>query len=127
MPAPKTEFAPKVLIVDEEEGIRESLKLILGDHYDLILTNSAEQALRCLQRDPTIGLVLIGIKTPESNGLETLKNTKIKRPAIIISKAAEMANKATPIGAAGYIAKPFKSDEVLDIVRKYMVNTSESR
>ena len=47
----------KILIVDDELGIRESLKLVLEDHYPLIVTESGEQALECLKNDPSIGLV----------------------------------------------------------------------
>ncbi len=115
--------SPKILIVDDEEGIRESLKLILSDHHDLILTESAEQALRCIEKDPSIGLVLLDIKMPKVNGLETLKNIKAKRPGlnvIIITgyKSVETASEATALGACGYIIKPFKSDEILNTVKK---------
>ena len=53
----KKHISKKVLIVDEE-SIRESLKLILSDHYNLILTSSSEQALDCLKNDKTIGMVV---------------------------------------------------------------------
>jgi DNA-binding NtrC family response regulator len=132
MPAPKVKFSSKVLIVDEEEGIRESLKLILSDHYDLILTDSAEQALRCLDKDPTIGLALIGIKTPKANNLEMLKNIKNERPGLNViiltnDKSAETVNEAASLGASGHIVKPFKSDEILDTVRTYIAFTPNTK
>ena len=118
--------SPKVLIVDDEEGIRESLKLILSDHYDLILTDSDEQALRCLDKDPSVGLVLMDIKMPKVNGLDALKQMKAKRPAlnvIIITgyKSVETACEATALGASGYIVKPFKSDEILSTVKRNLI------
>ena len=39
---------PKILICDDEEGIRESLKLILGDHYSLVTVDSGDMALEVL-------------------------------------------------------------------------------
>ena len=71
-------LSKKILICDDEEGIRESLKLILGDHYDLILTDSGKQCLQCLDNDKTIGLLLLDIKMPKINGLEILKAVKEK-------------------------------------------------
>lgn len=123
MPASKAKSSSKVLIVDDEEGIRESLKLILGDHYDLILTDSGAQALECLERDPGIGLVLLDIKMPKINGLEVLKAVKAKRPGMNVImvtgyKSVETAGEASALGAVGYIVKPFKSDEILNTVQK---------
>ena len=114
---------PKVLIVDDEEGIRESLKLILGDHYDIILTDSGEQALRVLEADPSIALVLMDIKMPKVDGLDVLKEMKAKRPSLKVImvtgyKAVETASEAARLGASGYIIKPFKSDEILNTVRR---------
>ena len=116
---------PKILICDDEEGIRESLKLILGDHYDLILTDSGEQCLQCLQKDRAIQLVLLDIKMPKINGLDVLKAVKAQNPgmnAIIITgyKSVETAYEAISLGASGYIVKPFKSDEILEAVGKLM-------
>ncbi|MBI3618300.1 MAG: response regulator [Candidatus Omnitrophica bacterium] len=113
----------KVLIVDDEEGIRESLKLILGDHYDLVATDSGEQALRLVEGDPTIGLVLMDIKMPKVNGLDVLKAMKAKRPDLNVVmvtgyRATETAGEAARLGAVGYIVKPFKSDEILNTVKR---------
>lgn len=114
-------MSQKILICDDEEGIRESLKLILGDHYDLIATDSGEQCLECLENDQGIGLVLLDIKMPKVNGLEVLKTIKEKNPemnVIIITgyKSVETASEASSLGASGYIVKPFQSDEILGAV-----------
>lgn len=113
---------PKILICDDEEGIRESLKLILSNHYNLILTNDAEQCLECLEKAQDIKLVLLDIKMPKINGLELLKRIKEKRSnlnVIIVTgyKSVETATEAVRLGASGYIVKPFKSDEILDMVK----------
>ena len=115
----------KILIIDDGEGIRESLKLILGDYYDLILTDSGEQALESLEQNNEIGLVLLDIKMPKVNGLEVLKLIKDNHPdlkVIIVSgyRSVETAAEATNLGAAGYMTKPFKSDEILETVERYL-------
>lgn len=113
---------PKILIVDDQEGIRESLKLILGQEYHLILTESGVQALSCLEHDPTIQLVLIDIKMPGLNGLETLKKMKEIRPdikVIIVTgyHSMETVTEASQLGASGYIGKPFQPKDVLALVK----------
>ena len=123
MPASKVKSSSKVLIVDDEEGIRESLKLILSDHYDLVLTDSGEQAVRLVENDPTIGLALLDIKMPKVSGLDVLKAMKAKRPDINVImvtgyKSVETASEASHLGAVGYIIKPFKSDEILNTVKR---------
>ncbi len=117
----------KILIVDDEEGIRESLKLILGDHYNLILTEDSEQALECVDNAKDIGLVLMDIKMPKMNGLEVLSEIKKKCPdlkVIIVTgyKSVETATEAVRLGASGYIVKPFKSEEVLATVKSALKN-----
>jgi len=114
----------KILIIDDEEGIRESLKLILGDYYDLILVENGEQGLECLERTKDIGLVLIDIKMPKANGLEILPKLKEKQPGLKVVvvtgyKSVETATEATRLGASGYIVKPFKSEEILETAKKY--------
>jgi len=115
-------MSKKILICDDEEGIRESLKLILEDHYDLILTEGGEQCLSCLEHSKDIGLVLIDIKMPKVDGLEILKQIKQKRPSlkvVVITgyKSVETAAEASRSGASGYIVKPFKSQEILEMVK----------
>jgi len=113
----------KILIVDDEEGIRESLKLILSDNYELILTDSGEQALECLKHDKNIGVVLLDIKMPRMNGLEVLpkiKKTYPDKKVILVTgyKSVETASEAAKSGADGYIVKPFKAEEILRAVTK---------
>ena len=113
---------PKVLICDDEEGIRESLKLILSDFYELILTKDGTQALDCLGKSEDIGLVLMDIKMPKVNGLDVLKQVNDKYPSlpvIIVTgyKSTETAMEAVRLGASGYIVKPFKSEEILATVK----------
>lgn len=116
------EPSKKILIVDDEPGIRESLNLILSDHYDLILTDSGAQALEIIDNCNDIALVLMDIKMPQVNGLEVLAAIKQKRPdlnVIIITgyKSVETASEASSLGASGYIVKPFRSDEILEKVK----------
>lgn len=112
----------KILIIDDEEGIRESLKLVLEDHYNLMLTDNAEECMRILKNSNDIGLVLMDIKMPKVNGLELLEMVKDARPDVNVImvtgyKSVETATEATRLGASSYIVKPFESSEILEKVK----------
>jgi DNA-binding NtrC family response regulator len=114
----------KIIICDDEEGIRESLKLILGDEYRLILTENGEQCMDCLRNDSHVGLVLLDIKMPSSDGINVLQQIKTDYPdipVVIVTgyKSVELAHEAIKHGASGYIVKPFKSEEILTIARRH--------
>ena len=118
-------MASKILIVDDEEGIRESLKLILSDFYELILTKDGVQALDCLEKSKEIKLVLMDIKMPRVNGLDVLKQIKENHPkldVVIITgyKSVETATEAVRLGASGYIVTPFRSEEILATVKSLL-------
>ena len=115
-------MSKKILICDDELGVRESLKLILGDTYNLILAENGTQCLECLKNAKDVGLVLLDIKMPQMDGLDILKKIKEKSPllnVVIITgyKSVETATEAVRLGASGYIVKPFKSDEILATVK----------
>ena len=113
----------KILIVDDDEGIRESLGLILSDFYDLIKTNDGVQALEVLKNNKNVFLVMLDIKLPKLDGFEILKQIKENYPDIKIIlvtgyKSADTISKATELEADGYITKPFIPEDVLDAVKR---------
>src|SRR5947209_3712620 len=113
----------KILICDDEEGVRESLKLILADHYNLIVVDNGKQALHALSNNKDIPLVLMDIKMPKNSGLEVIKEIKNKNPKIKVImvtgyRSVETAAESSRLGANGYIIKPFKSEEILETVKK---------
>lgn len=115
----------KVLIVDDEEGVRESLKLILENHYDLIAAEDGEQAMEILKNAKDVGVVLLDIKMPRYSGLEILQQMRGQYPEIKIImvtgyKSVETAQEAVRLGASGYLVKPFKSEEILSTVGKHL-------
>mgnify|MGYP001558900879 CR=1 FL=1 len=116
-------MSEKILICDDEEGIRESLKLILCDHYDLVAVDSGEQALHTLANAKDIKVALLDIKMPRVNGLDVLQEIKSKYPKVKIImvtgyRSVETAAEAARLGASGYIIKPFKAEEILEVVKR---------
>ena len=106
----------KILICDDEEGIRESFKLILADDYELDFVATRPEAidrLKASNPDPMI----LAIKMPKMHGFDVLKRIKAlkpKLPVIIVTgyQSVEMAQEATRLGAADYIPKPFETAQI---------------
>ena len=117
-----THAKPTILICDDEEGIRESFKLILEDQYNLKFATNGPEALEMLKTlNPA--LMMLDIKMPKIHGLEVLKQIKQlkpKLPVIIVTgyQSVEMAQEALKLGAADYIPKPFDSKSILRVVEQ---------
>ncbi|MBM3248541.1 MAG: response regulator [Candidatus Omnitrophica bacterium] len=114
----------KILICDDELGIRESLKLILEKDYEVIETTNGKECLENLKTNP-VDLILMDIKMPKSSGIEILKEIKSINPAIKVImvtgyKSVETATEAIKAGASDYIVKPFSSKDVLEAIQKVL-------
>jgi DNA-binding NtrC family response regulator len=111
---------PTILICDDEEGIRESFKLILADTYTLRFATNGIEALEIL-KTLSPSLMLLDIKMPKTHGLEILKKVKELKPnlpVIIVTgyQSVEMAQEAIKSGASDYIPKPFDTKQILKVV-----------
>lgn len=109
---------PLILIVDDEEGIRETLSEILEDEgYQVIMASTGEEAINIFQKEIP-DLVFLDIWLPGMDGIETLRAIKdLKRevPVIMISGhgTIELVVKAMQMGARDFIEKPLSLDRVV--------------
>ena len=109
---------PLVLIIDDEEGIRESLSVILEDEgYRVVSAGSGEEALTMLQ-EQLPDLIILDVWLPGMDGIQTLQEiTALKKelPVIMISGHGniEVAVKATRIGAYDFLEKPLSLERVI--------------
>lgn len=113
-----------ILICDDEEGVRESLNLILGEEYKLDFVNNGDEALQYLSK-ANPDLVIMDIKMPKKNGLEALKELRQQKPSVKVImvtgyQSVETAAEASKYGISEYITKPFESSLVKETVQKIL-------
>jgi DNA-binding NtrC family response regulator len=110
-------MSEKILIVDDEESIRSSLcGLLSKSGYGVSAVEDGYKAIEKIKQEEW-DLVLVDLKMPGINGLETLKELqKIKSDIVVIIMTAyatvDSAVQAMKSGAYDYIPKPFSSDEL---------------
>jgi len=113
---------PHILVVDDEMGPRESLKMILNPHYNVHVAERGGQAVEILKQFP-VDLVTLDLKMPGFSGIHVLEKVKQYDPdieAIIITGygSLDTAIEGLRLGAFDYIAKPFDVNHILSLVRR---------
>jgi len=112
----------KILVVDDEQSMREFLEIMLKkEDYKVSLASNGEEVLKLLERD-IFDLVLLDVRMPKMDGIAVLKRIKaLATETIVIMITAyashDTAVKAMKEGAYDYITKPFKIDEIKLIIR----------
>ncbi len=120
--ATQTRSSGSILVIDDEEVMREILETLLSrEGYDVRLASSGAEGLELARSMPFDGAI-VDIMMPDLDGIATLDELKKhddEMPVIMITAFAsiESAIAAMKRGAFHYITKPFKNDEVLVVVR----------
>ncbi len=116
-------MAERVLIVDDDDALRESLELILASEgYRVSTADCGQAALERVDEVP-IDVVLCDVRMPGLDGFELLPQIARKLPGapIVMMSAygtADLAIEAMKLGAYDYVAKPFQPSEILLTLRK---------
>jgi PAS domain S-box-containing protein len=117
--------AARILVVDDELGPRESLRMLLKPSYQIQTAESGRSALdQIAAYHPDI--VILDIKMPELDGLEVLKRIKRIDPAIEVVMitayaSLETVKHALTHGAFEYLIKPFSRQDLEDVVRRALL------
>jgi two-component system response regulator AtoC len=119
---------PRVLIIDDEEGVRESLQLLLEEDFNVATAACGEDGLESarLERPDAI---LLDVVMPGIDGLETLERLHAAYPEVPVimvtaTKTVKTAVEAIKLGAYDYVQKPFEIEE-LRILLKNATHTAE--
>ena len=113
---------PRILVIDDEQGIRDSMRMILEyEGYDVLQSGSAQEGMTLIAREPP-DLVFLDIKMPGMDGLEALGRIKAAHealPVVIVSGhgTVSTAVEATRKGAFDFIEKPLERERVLLTIR----------
>ncbi len=117
-----------ILVVEDDIPMRELVKKILEKHeYRVVEAGDGEEALACLNDLPEIALIITDIRMPRKTGMTLLKDVVNTRPevrVILITGFGEVEEylDAMNIGAFEYLNKPFKNQQLLDVVKRALAS-----
>ena len=112
----------RILVVDDELSMREFLSILLErEGYNVTVAASAQEALRIME-SALFDLVLSDVNMPGLSGIELLASIKEKAPETAVLmltafSAADQAVEAMKLGAYDYVCKPFKNEEIKQLIR----------
>ncbi len=106
-----------VLIVDDETGVRQSLKMLLKNDYEVFLAENAKEAF-CQINEHSPQVILLDITLPDLDGFKVLERIKQDHPNTIVivmtgsMMTREMVLDIERFKAYGYVSKPFDISEL---------------
>jgi DNA-binding NtrC family response regulator len=111
-----------ILIVDDEVGPRESLRMILKPIYEIYTATNGDEALQVIQNE-SIDLVTLDLRMPGLSGIDVLREIKKIRAdveVIVITGYGTLTNaqEAIRYGAGDFISKPFNVADIIAIISK---------
>ena len=113
----------KVLVVDDDEAVRDSLQALLESDGMLVETFSSGPDFLAAYQDTDVGCLLLDVQMPDMNGLEVqgrLASAGANIPVVVVTGHGDvpMAVQALKAGASDFIEKPFTDDVILGSVRR---------
>jgi DNA-binding NtrC family response regulator len=112
----------KILIVDDELSVRDSLRMIFKKEYLVVMAGNAAEASEKIQKEEP-DLIFLDIVMPEKDGMEMLKEIRQNQPLtpvvmLTATKTVKTAVEAMKLGAYDYITKPFDVEELRLVAQK---------
>ena len=113
----------RILIVDDEDDFREAIiKRLRARKVDIEGANSGSKALEILT-EKDFDVVVLDVKMPGMDGIETLREIKLKKPLVEVimltgHASVESGIQGMQLGAFDYVMKPVALDDLMDKVRQ---------
>ncbi|MCS6897497.1 MAG: response regulator [Nitrospira sp.] len=119
---PPERAKPTILIVEDEEGPRNALKIILRPFYSLVIASNRHEAFQALLSQP-IDLVTLDLKLPDGYGLDlfhAIQRAHRGVEIVIITGYGTLksSQEAMQHGAAGYLLKPFNVADLITLINR---------
>ncbi len=129
--APPLTDRPKVLVVDDELGPRESISYLLQDEFEVMAVDRVDRGLELLARE-NFSVVVMDIRMPQKNGIQGLEAMRKIDPEVSIIMmtgygALATAQAAISLGANEYLKKPFDVDMLQQSVRRHATEGRERK
>ena len=119
----------KILIIDDEVGMREGLQKILSiEGYAVQTASTAQNGLDIIRKDH-FDLAFIDYKLPDLNGIQIIQRIDIRNLYTVVITAyasVENAVNAMKLGASDYLRKPFNNQDIIDIAERYFQKKNHS-
>lgn len=122
---------PAILVIEDEEGPRESLKQILQNQYDVYTSANGQEAMTLLKEIP-FDLITLDLKLPGTPGQQLISDLRRASPQtdlVIISGSGTLESAISGIrnGVSDFITKPFGVMEVLSSVKRTLEKQAQKR
>jgi signal transduction histidine kinase len=122
---------PQVLVIDDEMGPRESLRMLLKPNYQVYTADNVEAGLHIL-REKKPDAVISDIRMPGTSGIDGLRKIREIDPHVAVIMltgfgALETAKEALRLGANDYISKPFDAREMREVIGRNVERTRIQR
>jgi DNA-binding NtrC family response regulator len=113
-----------ILVVDDEQGIRQSFNMVLKSQYNILMADCGKDAIELFTKN-SVDLILLDIILQNENGLDLLVKFKEIDPnaeVVMVSavKDVKTAVRAIKLGAYDYLEKPFFVEDILKTVNRAM-------
>lgn len=124
-PGKTSEAKHRVLVVDDDRGMRENLSELLGSAgYDVVTASNTDEALKVITTGD-VDLLLTDLRMPGPNGLELIRSARQRRPDLRAILMTAFGNGSTEVevvrrGGIGYLHKPFEADEITGLVDRIL-------
>ena len=111
----------RILVVDDEEAILETMTFTFEDDYDVLTSTSPREALALLDRSAPVAVVISDQRMPEMTGVELLAEVYARQPntmRIILTGFADMDATIGAINAGhvyAYVTEPWEPDQLVEV------------
>lgn len=121
----------RVLVIDDERGPRESLRILLSREYRVECVDSVDHGLEAIKRESP-DIIIMDIRMPGKSGIDGLREIrKLDEQVSVVMLTGyatiETAQQALRLGANDYINKPFDTTEMMGVVKRYVQRTRIDR